>query len=312
MQSVIDLRAASACIKQNTLLFFGGANAGKSWIARGIADAFVNRALITGGNGSCCFLMEPAINKRVALVEEVMISEQATEMFKCVMEGTPTCVDRKGKTAVEMDRVPLIITCNVLPWVDTRWEHHQAFKSRCLIYHCKTRSEIDLKSDKALNPLSFMYLIEQWKTNNEVVDSDEELADAAKFYDDQCAEDSDVEDCPKKRTFHKAVIEESDEEEDLPAKRVKFAEAVKKIVGKQSKQTVLNTDNWRQKPMDVSTVEEVSDEEEDDPWCKGDPDKCSLLCQHRVSQCVYSETNVIPHHLSSLIRRLMTRGRQMM
>ena len=137
-----------------------------------------------------------------------------------------------------------------------------------------------------------MYLIEQWKTNNEVVDSDEELANAAKFYDDQCAEDSDVEDCPKKRTFHKAVIEESDEEEDLPAKRVKFAEAVKKIVGKQSKQTVLKTDNWRQKPMDVSTVEEVSDEEEDDAWCKGDPDKCSLLCQHRVSQCVFSETNV--------------------
>ena len=81
---LIDIEAImnKTRIKQNTPIFFGGgANAGKSWIARGIADAFVNRALIIGGDGSCCFLMEPAINKRVALVEEVMISEQATEMF---------------------------------------------------------------------------------------------------------------------------------------------------------------------------------------------------------------------------------------
>lgn len=124
-------------MKKNTLVFHGRSNGGKSMIACSIVWAFKNVGMCTQGI-NYGFFLENCLHKRVILHGEPVIISQVQEIFKTLMEGGKTQVNRKGKESIEMERVPYIVTCNSYPWAGIpNYSDKEAFKNRCIIYDVK-------------------------------------------------------------------------------------------------------------------------------------------------------------------------------
>ena len=77
-------------------------------------------------------------------------------MWKTALEGRITMANRKGKPAVEMDCIPILITANKIPWYNCAWEHHKPFEARCITL--KVKEYNGPKKKKQLNPEAWYHL----------------------------------------------------------------------------------------------------------------------------------------------------------
>ena len=125
--------------KINTIIFLGESNAGKSLVMRSAFCVFPDCAQLYQGVANN-FMFEPLEEAEVCMWEEARFSRHFQETIKLIMEGAECSVSAKYRKNVSIDRVPLGITSNVLPWKTILQQGHaKAFRNRCLLFKCKTK-----------------------------------------------------------------------------------------------------------------------------------------------------------------------------
>lgn len=158
--------------KKNSLVFHGESNAGKTLVAMSIYEAYIARGVVTN-NGSSQFLWQDCLDDRFILNEECVIAETQTEEYKNIMAGAPCMVNIKCKPAREMNRTPILFTCNALPWCMLR--EPKTYENRCIVYR-DLRTLPWLKDwNKRIHPGAWSYYVnpyymklEQDQVNKEI------------------------------------------------------------------------------------------------------------------------------------------------
>nr|APC23168.1 NS1 [Simian parvo-like virus 3] len=121
--------------KKNTILLLGPSNTGKTAFIRGLRGLFDSGEICNGQ----IFCFEGIVGKKLGVWEEPLISPESAEKCKQVFEGAPTTVPCKYKKPQPLDRTPIIITSNHVPWRYCTPEE-QPFRNRMWIipwnFHC--------------------------------------------------------------------------------------------------------------------------------------------------------------------------------
>ena len=125
------------------------------------------------------FMFEVLEDAEVCLWEEALFAQEHQETIKLIMEGAETAVGAKYRKNVQISRVPLGITCNVMPWVTIPAVAHQkAFKNRAFIFKCHQMPQLKDYADKGrINPRAWLYVDPQYwasQTANIKEESEEE------------------------------------------------------------------------------------------------------------------------------------------
>lgn len=117
-------------------MFFGGSNAGKSIVMRSAFSVFPECATMYQGVNNN-FMFECLEGANCAMWEEAMFASAQQESIKLLLEGAPMSVAGKNRKNVQIDRVPIGITCNVLPWRSLLIQAHmKAFENRSIVLKC--------------------------------------------------------------------------------------------------------------------------------------------------------------------------------
>lgn len=99
--------------KRNTILIIGPSNTGKSAFIRGLKGVMESGEICNGQ----VFMFEGLVgDKKLGIWEEPLISPEAAEKTKQVLEGMETTVPVKYKKPQRLNRTPIIITSNHWPW----------------------------------------------------------------------------------------------------------------------------------------------------------------------------------------------------
>jgi len=114
--------------KKNTIVLYGASNTGKSAFIRGLKGVMSTGEIVNGQ----VFQFEGLINKKLGVWEEPLISSEAAEKTKQVLEGMPTAIPVKYKKPHQLPRIPIIITTNHPLWRYCSAEE-LPFKNRCWI-----------------------------------------------------------------------------------------------------------------------------------------------------------------------------------
>lgn len=114
--------------KKNTIVLQGPSNTGKSAFIRGLKGVMSCGEIVNGQ----VFQFEGLVNKKLGVWEEPLISAEAAEKTKQVLEGMPTAIPVKYKKPHQLPRIPIIITTNHNLWRYCNAEE-LAFRNRCWI-----------------------------------------------------------------------------------------------------------------------------------------------------------------------------------
>lgn len=102
--------------KQNTLIFQGLPNSGKTFIANSISKACIFYGAVSQGTAGYAFMWQDCINKRVIIINEPFFDLCMIESLKTVLEGTGTFVHKKNTGDEYLCPTPVIITTNNDVW----------------------------------------------------------------------------------------------------------------------------------------------------------------------------------------------------
>jgi energy-coupling factor transporter ATP-binding protein EcfA2 len=118
-------------VKKNYICLKGRSNSGKSKIARAITGLFplVGECQLLGNNN---FAFQDSVNKQIIIIEEPTITQEYIEKLKLIMEGAPTEVNQKCRSATTLRRTPLIFTTNNPLW---QYAPAQSTAVKCRGFH---------------------------------------------------------------------------------------------------------------------------------------------------------------------------------
>lgn len=124
-------------MKKNTILLLGPSNTGKSAFISGLKQVMETGEICNGQ----IFCFEGLTGgKKIGIWEEPLISPESAEKAKQVLEGMKTTVPAKYKKPQELDRIPIIITSNHVPWRYCTAEEN-AFRNRMWILNWSNNSD---------------------------------------------------------------------------------------------------------------------------------------------------------------------------
>ena len=132
------------------------------------------------------FMFECLEDAEVCIWEEALFAQEHQETIKLIMEGAETSVGAKYRKNVQITRVPLGITCNVLPWITIPTaEHQKAFKNRCYVITCHEMPQLIDYADKGrINPKAWLHVDPQyWRQQSEDIKTPED-SDAEEYFSD--------------------------------------------------------------------------------------------------------------------------------
>ncbi|QBJ04585.1 NS1 [Tasmanian devil-associated chapparvovirus 1] len=118
--------------KRNTLVFWGPSNTGKSAFISGLKQAVEWGEICNGNSG---FNYEGLVGKHIGVWEEPLISSDAAEKAKQVLEGMYCSINIKWKAPTMLPRIPIIMTTNHAPWRHCSQEEN-AMRNRMTIWYC--------------------------------------------------------------------------------------------------------------------------------------------------------------------------------
>jgi hypothetical protein len=141
--------------KINCLFFQGPSNAGKSTIATSIRDGFLSVGQVTRSD---TFLFQDCVDRQVIFQEECIIKPETADDWKRMMEGASMKVDIKNKDPKCINRTPVLVCSNQVPWYWVQNEI-QPLKNRMKFYRMTVMDELRNKR-KDLNPLLWLSFLE--------------------------------------------------------------------------------------------------------------------------------------------------------
>lgn len=98
--------------KKNTIVLYGPSNTGKSTFVAPLKHIFSWGEVVNGNN----FNFEALIDQSLGYWEEPLINAELAEKCKQVFEGMETMIPVKYKKPMLLQRTPIIMTTNHLPW----------------------------------------------------------------------------------------------------------------------------------------------------------------------------------------------------
>lgn len=119
--------------KKNCCWIWGPANTGKSTMM----GSFINHFFPTGvgkpdNNPRSNFPFNNCVNKRVIFWEEPQITNDNIEDVKCLMSGNTFSTDIKYQSSVEIEKTPVYVTANKVPWYGST--DTNIMRSRCFCF----------------------------------------------------------------------------------------------------------------------------------------------------------------------------------
>ena len=133
--SALDNALSKKKPKVNTIIFHGETNAGKSIVIKSAFRAFPHVFQLYHGVPNN-FMFADAVGAQAILWEEKRFNSQQQEAYKLLMERAEMSIAVKGTKNDTLNRTPVEITCNQLPWCSmTHTEDENAFKNRSYIYN---------------------------------------------------------------------------------------------------------------------------------------------------------------------------------
>jgi hypothetical protein len=150
VQDVVDLLDMNRK-KVNTLWLHGASNAGKSLIARSLAQLAVLYHQVPPGSNR--FMFQNCCGMRLIILNEPILDESSIEAMKEIMEGTGCYVPVKQKNDAYLKGTPLIITSNTYLWALNQ-QAKTALLARCFQGYTEMSNFSQLREcDRELNPL---------------------------------------------------------------------------------------------------------------------------------------------------------------
>jgi len=149
--------------KINTFFIQGTKNAGKSLLLKSVAESCIYSAYCNQFLYQNRFSFQDLMFQRVCFVNEVQLDDLTVEVFKGIMEGMPTSVDRKYQSAQLLRRVPIIMTANKFPSDDLKFRstHESAIRARMCYYMFHTMNDLQYFKLQ-FNPRMWSELIEMY------------------------------------------------------------------------------------------------------------------------------------------------------
>ncbi|KAJ7355041.1 hypothetical protein OS493_028256 [Desmophyllum pertusum] len=191
--------------KINCIVLHGDSNAGKSIVLNSAFKVYPDWGMMYQGITNN-FIFEGLEDMEVCIWEEALFSPNQQETIKLVLEGAETSVAAKYRKNVMIPRVPIGITCNVIPWRAILIQAHQtAFVNRCHILQCNEMPALSQYSDAGkIHPQAWLHLdVPYWNKVNGTVPqkqeeeswnwSDDEEGDEALSVLEDCSHHTDVE-----------------------------------------------------------------------------------------------------------------------
>ncbi|KAL4218845.1 hypothetical protein ACF0H5_021433 [Mactra antiquata] len=147
--------------KKNTFILHGMSNAGKTYWSKCITP-LENKTGQTVQSQD--FAWQRCLNKEIITIPELSISKpEQMEEFKKISEGLPTTINIKNKEPQILQRTPIILQCNTLPW-SAFTKESQACRNRILGYYNLTATNW-LQDYKTPNPIFFSRIFSEMKNN---------------------------------------------------------------------------------------------------------------------------------------------------
>lgn len=149
--------------KKNTFCMVSPPNAGKSFIISSILKLIWNEGNVENAEkGGSSFTFQEAYNKRAAKWNECVLNgKKNVEQAKEIWEGCPCAVQVKYKSGTVLDRTPLLVSANKLPWAHYPSER-DAFMSRCFLYQWAAQPWLEQVALKPC-PLAWKYIVENYQ-----------------------------------------------------------------------------------------------------------------------------------------------------
>lgn len=148
--------------KINCFMLQGASNAGKTFWTTGLLPfPFPD---VTGQTvQSQDFAYQTCLNKEIIQIPELSLTKPETvEERKKIFEGLPTTVNVKNKEPRLLQRTPVILTCNKVPWTFCN-EEAPMFRNRMFSFENLHPSKV-LINKKAPNPIFFQKVFHHIKT----------------------------------------------------------------------------------------------------------------------------------------------------
>ena len=157
LTELLDQVLSKKVEKKNCIIFYGGSNAGKSIVMRSAFSVFPDCATMYQGVNNN-FMFECLEGAQCAMWEEALFGSAQQESIKLLLEGAPMSVAGTNRKNVQIDRVPIGITCNVLPWRSLLIKAHMtAFENRCTVLRCETMPHLEIYANRGrINPKAWL------------------------------------------------------------------------------------------------------------------------------------------------------------
>ena len=123
-------------MKQNALAIFGDPGSGKTYFITVIKKLIWNSGHIESHiNKTSNFPFKNMYNKRIAIINEMNISQSSVQVVKEILEGKDVCIPIKYKSRQTLRRIPIFITTNNFFLNDFTASEREAFKQRMFVFY---------------------------------------------------------------------------------------------------------------------------------------------------------------------------------
>lgn len=136
-----DVETIFQCKKQrvNALVLEGPSTTGKTLLAKLLTTPY-DVGLVGRSGDATPFYLENLYKHHVALMEEPTITPTTCGDFKELLGGSDFTIQRKGKTSVTLERMPVVITTNHPLWTNLRTQGDiEPIRKRCITYKLTNR-----------------------------------------------------------------------------------------------------------------------------------------------------------------------------
>lgn len=126
-------------LRVNALVLEGPSTTGKTLLAKLITTPY-DVGLVGRSGDATPFYLENLYRHHIALMEEPNITPVSCGDFKELLGGADFTIQRKGKSSVTLERMPVIITTNHPLWYNLRNSGDiEPIKKRCITYRLTNR-----------------------------------------------------------------------------------------------------------------------------------------------------------------------------
>ena len=213
-------------MKQNALAIFGDPGSGKTYFITMIKKLMWNSGHIESHiNKTSNFPFENMYNKRIAIINEMNVSQSSIQVVKEILEGKDVCIPIKYKTRQTLRRIPIFITSNNFFLNDFTASEREAFKQRMYVFNWTPQPWLK-NLNKDLHPMTLPLLYKETfkkikaphkiRIPKEHVQENIEEYKECKNYEDLCSDSSDPEiDEETSEEENKIEKVENEDEDDL-------------------------------------------------------------------------------------------------